>query len=476
MKKLLLLITLLFTVSKLSFGQQEIVQELNQNFKNYTTISDKIWQYAEPGFLENKTSELLMEELKKAGFDIKKGIGEMNTAFIASYGSGYPTIGILAEMDALPGLSQEAVPFRKPRESGAYGHACGHNLFGVGSVAAAIATKNWMQKANIKGTIRLIGTPAEEGAGGGKTYLVKEGVFKDIDAVLHWHPGDNNNASPNSSLAYRVANFSFSGLAAHASSSPEKGRSALDAVEAMNHMVNLMREHISPETRIHYVIKNGGLTSNIVPDYAMVEYTVRNPTAKGLEETWQRVMKTAEAAALGTETKMSFEIMAGLYNLLPNDILAKEMQNSLEKVGGVKYTTEETDFAEKIRLTVNSQSLVPVSTAQEVKPYVSGLSFPASTDVGDVSWVVPTAGLSTATWVPGVPAHSWQAVACNGMSIGHKGMMNAAQTIALTAQNLFKNTSLIEKSKEELYQRRGSKVFDYKSLAGDRKPPLDYRK
>jgi aminobenzoyl-glutamate utilization protein B len=476
MKKLLLLITLLFSVSKLSFGQQEIVQELNQNFKNYTTISDKIWQYAEPGFLENKTSELLMDELKKAGFDIKKDIGEMNTAFIASYGSGYPTIGILAEMDALPGLSQEAVPFRKPRESGAYGHACGHNLFGVGSVAAAIATKNWMQKANIKGTIRLIGTPAEEGAGGGKTYLVKEGVFKDIDAVLHWHPGDNNNASPNSSLAYRVANFSFSGLAAHASSSPEKGRSALDAVEAMNHMVNLMREHISPETRIHYVIKNGGLTSNIVPDYAMVEYTVRNPTAKGLEETWQRVMKTAEAAALGTETKMSFEIMAGLYNLLPNDILAKEMQNSLEKVGGIKYTTEETDFAEKIRLTVNSQSLVPVSTAQEVKPYVSGLSFPASTDVGDVSWVVPTAGLSTATWVPGVPAHSWQAVACNGMSIGHKGMMNAAQTIALTAQNLFKNTSLIEKSKEELYQRRGSKVFDYKSLAGDRKPPLDYRK
>jgi aminobenzoyl-glutamate utilization protein B len=476
MKKQLLLITLLFTVSKLSFGQQEIVQELNQNFKNYTTISDKIWQYAEPGFLENKTSELLMDELKKAGFDIKKGIGEMNTAFIASYGSGYPTIGILAEMDALPGLSQEAVPFRKPRESGAYGHACGHNLFGVGSVAAAIATKNWMQKANIKGTIRLIGTPAEEGAGGGKTYLVKEGVFKDIDVVLHWHPGDNNNASPNSSLAYRVANFSFSGLAAHASASPEKGRSALDAVEAMNHMVNLMREHISPETRIHYVIKNGGLTSNIVPDYAMVEYTVRNPTAKGLEETWQRVMKTAEAAALGTETKMSFEIMAGLYNLLPNDILAKEMQNSLEKVGGIKYTTEETDFAEKIRLTVNSQSLMPVSTAQEVKPYISGLSFPASTDVGDVSWVVPTAGLSTATWVPGVPAHSWQAVACNGMSIGHKGMMNAAQTIALTAQNLFKNTSLIEKSKEELYQRRGSKVFDYKSLAGDRKPPLDYRK
>jgi aminobenzoyl-glutamate utilization protein B len=476
MKKLISTITTLLLLSNLAYSQQGIVQELDQKFTHYSGISDKIWQLAEPGYLEDKTSELLMTELKNAGFEIKKGVGEMNTAFIATYGSGYPVIGILAEMDALPGLSQEAVPFRKAKYVNAYGHGCGHNLFGVGSVAAAIATKNWMEKSKIKGTIRLIGTPAEEGAGGGKTYLVKEGVFKDVDAVLHWHPGDNNNASPNSSLAYRVANFSFEGLAAHASSSPEKGRSALDGVEAMDYMVNLMREHISPETRIHYVIKNGGLTSNIVPDYAMVEYTIRNPSAKGLEEIWQRLMKTAQAAALGTETKMSFEIQAGLYNLLPNEILAKEMQSSLEKVGGVKYTSEDIEFAEKIRTTINSQSLDPIATAQSVRPYMSGLSFPASTDVGDVSWVVPTAGLSIATWVPGVPAHSWQAVACNGMDIGHKGMINAAKTIALTAQNLFNNTIIIEKSKEELYQRRGSKIFEYKSLAGDRKPPLNYRR
>jgi aminobenzoyl-glutamate utilization protein B len=476
MKKIISTITTLLLLCNLAYSQQGIVQELDQNFTHYSGISDKIWQLAEPGYLEDKTSELLMTELKNAGFEIKKGVGEMNTAFIATYGSGYPVIGILAEMDALPGLSQEAVPFRKAKYVNAYGHGCGHNLFGVGSVAAAIATKNWMEKSKIKGTIRLIGTPAEEGAGGGKTYLVKEGVFKDVDAVLHWHPGDNNNASPNSSLAYRVANFSFEGLAAHASSSPEKGRSALDGVEAMDYMVNLMREHISPETRIHYVIKNGGLTSNIVPDYAMVEYTIRNPSAKGLEEIWQRLMKTAQAAALGTETKMSFEIQAGLYNLLPNEILAKEMQSSLEKVGGVRYTSEDIEFAEKIRTTINSQSLDPIATAQSVRPYMSGLSFPASTDVGDVSWVVPTAGLSIATWVPGVPAHSWQAVACNGMDIGHKGMINAAKTIALTAQNLFNNTTIIEKSKEELYQRRGSKIFEYKSLAGDRKPPLNYRR
>lgn len=457
-------------------AQNDIPEFLNQKFAYYSALSDKIWKFAEPGYLEEKTSEALMSELSSNGFIIKKGVGEMQTAFVASYGSGYPVIAILAEMDALPGLSQEAIPARKPLALNAYGHGCGHNLFGVGSVAAAVAIKNWMEKSKIKGTIRLIGTPAEEGAGGGKTYLVKEGVFKDVDAVLHWHPGDNNNASPNSSLAYRVTNFTFEGLAAHASASPEKGRSALDAVEAMNYMVNLMREHITPETRIHYVIKNGGLTSNIVPDYALVEYTVRHPSAKGLEEIWQRIMKAAEAGALGTETKMKYEILAGLYNLLPNETLALEMQKSLEKVGGVKYTKEETEFADKIQKTVFSQIYTPISSSNEVKSYQSGLSFPASTDVGDVSWVVPTAGLSTATWVPSVPAHSWQAVACNGMSIGHKGMINASKTIGLTAQNLFQNTAIIEKAKLELYERRGAKIFTYKSLAGDRKPPLDYRK
>jgi aminobenzoyl-glutamate utilization protein B len=474
MKRIFIII--LCFINNISFGQNEIINHLDQNFSKYSKLSDQIWNWAEPGYLEDKTSNALILELESNGFTVKKGINEMSTAFVASFGSGYPTIGILAEMDALPGLSQEAIPSRKPKLLNAYGHGCGHNLFGVGSVAAAIATKNWMQKNNIKGTLKLIGTPAEEGAGGGKTYLVQAGIFNDIDAVINWHPGDNNNASPNSSLAYRVTNFTFEGLASHASASPEKGRSALDAVEAMNYMVNLMREHVSPETRIHYVIKNGGLTSNIVPDYAMVEYTVRHPSAAGLEETWNRILKAAQAGALGTETKMSYEIMAGLYNLLPNETLAKQMQKSLETVGGLQYTPEETKFAEDIRKTVFSNNLAPIGSANEVKPYQSGLFFPASTDVGDVSWVVPTAGLSTATWVPGVPAHSWQAVACNGMSIGHKGMINAAKTMALTVKNLYLDTTLIVKAKEELYTKRNSKTFTYKSLAGDRKPPIDYRK
>lgn len=453
-----------------------VSKQLDRQYPHYADLARRIWKLAEPGYLENETSRLLQDELRQKGFTITTGTADIPTAFVASFGKGTPVISILAEMDALPGLSQDSLPSRKPLVPNAFGHGCGHNLFGVGSVAAAIAAKEWLQQSGKSGTIRLIGTPAEEGAGGGKTYLVKAGIFSDTDAVLHWHPGDNNSASPSSSLAYRVANFKFNGLAAHASAAPEKGRSALDAVEVMNYMVNMMREHVTPETRIHYVIKNGGLTSNIVPDYAMVEYTIRHPTAQGLEEIWARLMKTAQAAALGTETTMSYEVMAGLYNLLPNETLAALMQKNLAQVGGVTYTASETDFAEKIRKTVSSGSLPPVSNAAEVRPYKLGGIGPASTDVGDVSWVVPTAGLSTATWVPGVPAHSWQAVACGGMTIGSKGMLVAAKTIALTAIDLFQQPDVTQTAKAELVKARGIENFNYKSLAGDRKPPLDYRK
>jgi aminobenzoyl-glutamate utilization protein B len=454
----------------------KIISQLDKQYAHYAELAGRIWKLAEPGYLEEQTSQLLQNELKQQGFTITTGVADIPTSFVASFGKGAPVISILAEMDALPGLSQDSVPFRKPLVPNAYGHGCGHNLFGVGSVAAAVAVKNWLQQSGKPGTIQLIGTPAEEGAGGGKTYLVKAGLFNNVDATLHWHPGDRNSASPSSSLAYRVANFQFKGLAAHAAASPEKGRSALDAVEAMNYMVNMMREHVSSTTRIHYVIKKGGLTSNIVPDYAEVEYTIRHPTAKGLEEIWARLMKTAQAAALGTETTMDYEILAGLYNLLPNETLARVMQKNLEQVGGVNYTASETDFANKIRKTVYSESLPPVDYSASIQPYALNGVGSASTDVGDVSWVIPTAGLSTATFVPGIPPHSWQAVACNGMSIGYKGMMVAAKTISLSAIDLFNQPDTIKQAKTELYKARGGQEFVYKSLAGDRKPPLDYRK
>jgi aminobenzoyl-glutamate utilization protein B len=453
-----------------------IIKKLDDEKATYYQMAETIWKWAEPGYLESKTTSLLQETLKKQGFTIETGIADIPTAFVATYGSGKPVIGILAEMDALPGLSQKPTPDRNALEENGYGHGCGHNLFGAGSLAAAVAVKQWMETNKIKGTIKLYGTPAEEGAGGGKTYLVRGGVFNDVDAVLHWHPGDNNSASPSSSLAYKVANFRFKGIAAHAAAAPEKGRSALDGVEAMNFMVNMMREHVSQETRIHYVIKRGGLTSNIVPDFAEVEFTIRHPSVAGLNDIWERLVKISEAGAMGTGTTVSHEVMTGLYNVLPNETLAKMMQKNLEKVGGVQYTNEEVTFAEQIRKTVASTSLPSISSAAEVKPYALNGLTSASTDVGDVSWVVPTAGLSTATWVPGIPAHSWQAVACDGMSIGFKGMMVAAKTIALTAADIFLKPQVIEPATVELRKARGGEGFVYKSLAGERNPPLDYRK
>lgn len=477
MKSLALLCTALLGAASL-YAQDPsvIIKKLDEEKSSYYQMAETIWKWAEPGYLENKTTALLQETLKKQGFTIETGIAEIPTAFVATYGSGKPVIGILAEMDALPGLSQKPTPERNALEENGYGHGCGHNLFGTGSLAAAVAVKNWMEANKIKGTIRLYGTPAEEGAGGGKTYLVRAGLFNDVDAVLHWHPGDHNSASPSSTLAYKVANFRFKGIAAHAAAAPEKGRSALDGVEAMNFMVNLMREHVSQETRIHYVIKKGGVTSNIVPDFAEVEFTIRHPSVAGLNDIWDRLVKTSNAAAMGTGTTVSHEVMTGLYNTLPNETLAKLMQKNLEKVGGIQYDNEEILFAEQIRKTVASSNLPPLSSASEVKNYALNGLTSASTDVGDVSWVVPTAGLSTATWVPGIPAHSWQAVACDGMSIGYKGMMVAAKTIALTAVDILLKPQIIEPAAIELKKSRGGDGFIYKSLAGDRKPPLDYRK
>jgi aminobenzoyl-glutamate utilization protein B len=391
---------------------------------------------------------------------------------VATYGSGKPVIGILAEFDALPGLSQDTVPYRKPLADGASGHGCGHNLFGTASSAAAIAIKNWLVANKRSGTVRLYGTPAEEG-GGGKVYMVRAGLFSDVDAVLHWHPSDRNDASATTCLASKTASFKFYGKTSHAAAAPEKGRSALDGVEAMNYMVNLMREHVPQEARIHYVIKQGGLAANVVPDYAETEYYVRHPNVKGMEEIWAWVLNAAEGAAKGTGTTFKYEIQSGLYNLLPNETLSRVMHANLLKVGGVTYNATEQAFAQQIQSTY-SYSAPPLALAQVVQPYKLGF-FPASTDVGDVSWVVPTAGLNPATWVPGTAAHTWQATAANGMSIGYKGMAIAAKVMALTAVELFNSPGILTEAKAELIKQQGA-GFQYKPLIGDGKPPLNYRK
>lgn len=454
-------------------AQSPVIRQLDEKSGHYAKIARQIWEFAEVGYQEVNSSALLQSELQKEGFEIKAGVADIPTAFTATFGSGKPIIGILAEFDALPGVSQDATPTLKPLAGKKAGHACGHHLFGTASMAAAIATKNWLKQSGQSGTIRLYGTPAEEG-GSGKVYMVRAGLFDDVDVVLHWHPSDANSADAASSLANKSAKFRFYGIASHASGSPEKGRSALDGIEAMNMMVNMMREHVPSDTRIHYVITKGGEAPNVVPEYAESYYYCRHPDRNQLAEIWKRLEKCAEGAALGTGTRMEYEIIGGTFNVLPNEILAALMHKHLEKVGGVKYEADEKAFAEKIQTTLIGTK-PDLANAGIIRSYKTEGRSGGSTDVGDVSWAVPTVGLRTATWVPGTSAHSWQAVAAGGMSIGYKGMMVAAKTLSLTAIELFESPNIIKQARVEWLQKRGND-FKYEALLGNRKPALDYRK
>lgn len=464
------------TATPLDTDKQTVISNIDKRFDEYAGISKKIWDFAELGYMEEKSSLLLQEQLKKEGFQVQAGIAGIPTAFVATYGEGKPVIGILGEYDALPGLAQKAVPEVSPIPNQKGGHGCGHNLFGTASVAAAVEVKNWLVKTGQKGTIKIYGCPAEEG-GSGKVYMVREGYFNDVDVVLHWHPGAQNSADAGTSLANKNAKFRFRGIASHAAASPERGRSALDGVEAMDMMVNMMREHIPQDTRIHYVITKGGEAPNVVPAYAEVYYYARHKDREILQSVWKRIENAAQGAALGTGTKVEWEILGGVYNLLPNVTLATAMHNNLAKVGGVVYNEEEKKFAITLSETLGEQKQ-PIENAALVKDFRDGsesATSGGSTDVGDVSWTVPTVGLQTATWVPGSSAHSWQSTAASGMGIGQKGMIVAAKTLACTALDLFKDQALIDKAKEEWLQKRGAN-FKYEALLGDRKPALDYRK
>ena len=476
MKNIVIFLILLFSTSataqKIKTADQALAF-LDSKKPHYKEIALEIWGHAELGYQEHKSSALLQEDLKREGFSVETNVGEMPTAFIASYGSGKPVIAILGEYDALPGVSQTNDPFRKKREEVNAGHACGHHLFGAGSAAAAVTVKKWLEGNNKTGTIRFYGTPAEEG-GAGKVYMVRAGLFEDVDAVLHWHPSNANSADAASSLSNKSAKFRFYGTAAHASSAPQQGRSALDAVEAMNHMVNLMREHVPSDSRLHYVITSGGEAPNVVPEFAEVFYYCRHPEMAQVKKNFEWLATIAEAAALGTGTKMEYEVIHGLYNVLPNESLNRVMHKNLSRLGGVDYTDEEIEFAKRIQATLAEPQ--PLTNAQEIREFqIFEKGRGGSTDVGDVSWVVPTAGLRTATWVPGTSAHTWQAVAAGGTDIGAKGMLLASKTLTLTAIDLFNDPSIIAKGQAELLKRRGAD-FVYEALLGDRKPPLDYRK
>ncbi len=434
-------------------------------------IARQIWEWAELGYKENRSSALLQDTLKKQGFRITSGVAGIPTAFTAEFGTGGPVIAILAEYDALPGINQDALAVRSPIAGKNAAHACGHNLFGAGSVSAAIATAKWLKDSGTPGRIRLYGTPAEEG-GSGKVYMVRDGLFKDVDIALHWHADDQNSAAAQTSLANRSAKFRFRGRSAHAAGAPENGRSALDGVEAFNMMVNMMREHVPQDARIHYVITSGGNAPNVVPDFAEVFYYVRHPNPKGVEDIWTRVEEAAKGAAMGTGTNVDWEVIHGNNPLLVNESLAKMMDGKLREVGGITYDAKEMDFAKSIHASLTNPKMT-LGSEQVVQPYKSSLGY-GSTDVGDVSYAVPTAGLRTATWVPGTDAHSWQSSAASGMSIGFKGTQVAAKTLTLAAIELFTDADLRETAKAEFREALGPE-YRYKSLLGDRKPPLDYR-
>ena len=452
---------------------EDIINSINEHKHNFEDVALEIWEFAELGYQEIKSSNRLAESLENQGFKIEKGVAGIPTAFIAEFNNGGPVIGILGEFDALPGLAQTNSPFKEViNNSTGAGHACGHHLFGAASAWAVVAIKEWLVKNNIKGTIRFYGTPAEEG-GSGKVYMVREGLFKDVDVVLHWHPDDNNSANSRTSNANKSARFTFKGISAHAAGSPEQGRSALDGVEAMNHMVNMMREHIPQESRIHYVITKGGLAPNVVPDIAEVYYYVRHPKMTVVDELFLRVANAASGAAMGTDTNMSYEVMHGNFSLLPNDTIQKIVHKNLESFGGITYDENENNYANEIYKTFIKPDN-EIGSQENIRPFRTSHGY-GSTDVGDVSWNVPTAGLRTATWVPGTAAHSWQAVASGGTSIGLKGAELAAKVLAKSAVEIFSNQTIIEQAKKEQKIRVGEN-FNYKPLLGDRNPPLDYRK
>ena len=452
-----------------------VLQSIDAKRTAYADVAKQIWGFAEVGYQEQKSSGLLQAQLEAAGFTVNAGVADIPTAFVATYGSGRPVIAVVGEFDALPGLSQEAsAAARKPLVPEAPGHGCGHNLLGTGTLAAAVAVKDWLMAGGRQGTLRYYGTPAEEG-GSGKVYMVRAGLFKDVDAVVSWHPGDRNEASPSSTLANISAKFRFHGVAAHAAAAPDKGRSALDAVEAMDYMVNMMREHVPQETRIHYIITRGGAAPNVVPDFAEAFYYARQPDMRVLDRIWDRILDAAKGAALGTGTTTDVEVIGAVYNMLPNEYLSGVMTKNLERVGGFTYTGEEQTFAEQIRKTLTEPPTVALGSQEKVQPSRTGAVGSASTDLADVSWNVPTVSMTGATVVPGVPAHSWQATACAGGSIGVKGMIVAAKAMTLTAIDLFTTPEHIQKAKAEFDAKRGS-GFVYTTRLANRKPALDYRK
>jgi aminobenzoyl-glutamate utilization protein B len=463
---------------------------IDQNQKRIIEVADTIWGYAELGLTETKSSKLLQDELRKHGFKVEAGVAGMPTAFIATWGSGKPVIGIMGEFDALPGISNKVVPEKTPLREGAPGHGCGHHIHGTSGVAGAIAARYAMEKAKAKGTIKFFGTPAEENFVG-KVYMVRAGLFDDVDAIISHHPDSINSATIGSSTAVNGVKFHYYGKTSHAAGSPEQGRSALDAIELMNIGVNYLREHVIQEARFHYVIEVGGGQPNVVPDYARSWYYIRAPQRDQLDSIYKRIIKIAEGAAMMTETTLKVEFIMGLYNLIPNRAIADVIVGNMKEIGAPKYTAEELEFAKKINAGLDRQVKIDDLKRQKVPtwehyadmemaddvldPYGEDYCSAGSTDVGDVSWIVPAVEYNTATYPLGSPAHSWQWVACGAMGLGHKNLIFSSKITAGTVLDLLTKPALVKKAKGEHAKRLSGKKY-VSPIPAEIQPPLEMAK
>jgi aminobenzoyl-glutamate utilization protein B len=455
---LLGLVSLNLSAQKMSKDKKAVVASVEKHKENLIQISDSIWALAETAFEESISSELLADYAEKNGMTVTRGVADIPTAFVATYGSGKPVISVLGEFDALPGLSQNTVPTKDPRIDGAPGHGCGHNMFGAASLGAAIAIKEQIEAGNIKGTVKFFGTPAEEKFFG-KVWMVEAGLWDDVDVNVSWHPSAEIEADVQSGLALVDFMIEFYGQAAHASSDPWNGRSASDALELYTTGINYYREHIKPTSRIHYHIQDGGQVVNVVPDYARLWVRVRDPKRDVMLPTFERVKAMAEGAAIMANVDYKYSLISGIYETLVNREGGKIMQNNLELLGPITYTDEEITYGKAIQEATGKPQ---VGMDGEVHPLKETEELPGggSTDVGDVSWNVPNINLGVTVAPKGTPWHSWAVVACGGMSIGHKGMIYASKAMGMTMFDLFDDPKLVEKVKEEFKTRKGDVKYE----------------
>ncbi|TVZ60023.1 aminobenzoyl-glutamate utilization protein B [Flavobacteriaceae bacterium MAR_2010_105] len=462
---------LAFSQNKLNNTKKAIIASVEKHKAKLIQISDEIWSLAETAFEENQSSKLLADYAEAQGFKVERGVAEEPTAFVATYGSGKPVISVLGEFDALPGLSQQAVPTKNPIIEGNPGHGCGHNLFGAASLGAAIAIKEQIENGTFKGTVKFFGTPSEEKYFG-KIWMVRAGLWDDVDVNISWHPGANIEADVQSSLALVDFKIEFYGQAAHASSDPWNGRSASDALELYTTGVNYYREHVEPTVRMHYHIQDGGQVVNVVPDYARLWMRVRDTKRSGMLPVYEHLKKMAEGAAIMANVDYKVSLISGIYETLVNREGGKIMQSNLELLGPITYTDEEIAFGKKIQ---ESTGKPQIGMDSAIKPLEATKEHPGggSTDVGDVSWNVPNINLRVTTAPKDTPWHSWAVVACGGMSIGHKGMVYASKAMAMTMADLFEHPELVAKVKAEYIERKGDEV--YEAMVPDGPPPIDQK-